>query len=392
MLKKYSSGPVKVPFIHSKLPDLSTTIFTVVNQLANTNGAVNLAQGFPDFEAPQPLIAMVHEAMGQNYNQYAPMAGVLDLRETLVQKIEKLYGKSYHPETEITITAGATQAIFTTISAFVNKGDEVIILTPAYDCYQPAIALQGGVCVPVELTGIDFRLDINKIREAITDKTKMLIVNTPHNPSGKTLSKNDMLALQDLLRNTNIIVLSDEVYEHMIFDGLSHQSAARFSGLAERSIICTSFGKTFHVTGWKIGYCVGPETLMQEFRKVHQYNVFSVGHPVQIGLNNYLKNERNYLSLGHFYSEKRDYFLNAITSSRFTFTPSMGTFFQLLDYSAISEATDMNFVEYLIKEHKIASIPISVFGTSQQQRYQIRFCFAKKKETLDKAAEILNQI
>lgn len=380
------------PQIHSKLPDLETTIFTVVNKWANEHGAVNLSQGFPDFEAAPELLELVTKAIRKGYNQYAPMQGIYSLRETIAHKIEQLYGKAYHPETEITITAGATQALFTAISAFVKKDDEVIVLKPSYDCYDPAIELYGGIVVPVPLVLDNFSLNITKIKEAITKKTRMLIINTPHNPSGTILSEQNMLDIQALLRDTNIILLSDEVYEHIVFDGLAHESAAKFSDLSQRSLICASFGKTFHVTGWKMGYCVAPQHLMEEFQKVHQYNVFCVNHPLQRALNTYLQYSKNYLGISSFYQKKRDYFLNAIAPSRFIFTPCQGTFFQLLDYSKISDETDIQFVERLIKEFKIASIPISVFYTEGTHNRKIRFCFAKTEALIDQAAAMINKL
>lgn len=378
--------------VNSKLPNVGTTIFTTVGKLANDYKAINLSQGFPDFEASPELLGLVNKAMELGHNQYAPMQGILSLRETLSHKIEQTYGHYYHPEKEITVTAGATQSIFTAIGAFVNKGDEVIIITPAYDCYEPAIELFGGISIAVQLKGNAFRLDIDELKNAITPKTRMLIINTPHNPSGSVLDENDMLAIETVLQDTDIILLSDEVYEHIIFDGQEHQSAARYKGLAERAIICSSFGKTFHVTGWKIGYCVAPEALMKEFQKVHQFNVFCVNHPVQRALGQYLKKPERYLQLAEFYQAKRDYFLEAISASRFKFTPSQGTYFQLADYSAITNEPDIAFVERLIKEHGIATIPVSVFNKDAMDNRQIRFCFAKTQETLDKAAEIIHAI
>ncbi len=376
----------------SKLPDVKTTIFTVMGQLAVKHNAVNLSQGFPDFGADPELLKLVNQAMKKGHNQYAPMQGVYTLRERIVEKIETLYGRTYHPETEITVTAGATQAIFTAISAFIRTDDEVIVLKPAYDCYEPAIELYGGKVVPLQLSKDDFKIDWSAFRDKISARTKMVIINSPHNPSGILLSELDLLQLQDALKGTNIILLSDEVYEHIVFDGLAHQSAAKYPDLAKRSLICASFGKTFHVTGWKLGYVVGPKELMKEFQKVHQYNVFSVNHPIQRAIAQYLKNKAHYLELGTFYQEKRDYFLKSIASSRFHFTPSNGTYFQVLDYSGISDENDIDFSRRLIEENKIASIPISVFNLNNTDNKQLRFCFAKKRETLERAAEILIKI
>ena len=378
--------------INSKLPNVQTTIFTVVGKLAKEHNAINLSQGFPDFSPDPQLLKLYKKALDGTYNQYAPMTGAQQLREVIVEKIEKTYGRRYDVETEVTVTAGATQAIYTAITAFVSKGDDVVVLKPAYDCYEPAIELAGGVPILIQLQGKEFKINWDEFRSKITPKTKMVIINTPHNPSGQILSEADMLTLQDILRDTNIILLSDEVYEHIVFDGMAHQSAARFEDLSNRSIICSSFGKTFHVTGWKIGYCVGPSGLMNEFNKIHQFNVFCVNHPAQIALAEYLQNEEHYLNLRDFYQKKRDYFLNAISDSRFKFTPSQGSYFQLLDYSDITNESDITLNERLIKDYKLASIPMSVFNINERDDNLLRFCFAKTKETLDKAAEILNKI
>ncbi|MCL6266742.1 methionine aminotransferase [Flagellimonas myxillae] len=381
-----------MPEIYSKLPNLGTTIFSVINRLANQYNAVNLSQGFPNFSPDPKLLGLVDKALKDDFNQYAPMPGSLALRETLSAKTERLYGRYYHPELEITVTAGATQAIFTAIAAFVHRGDEVIVLRPAYDSYEPTIELFGGKVVPVQLRGKDFKVDWDALKEAITPKTRMLVINTPHNPTGTIWSEKDMLKLQDILRGTDIILLSDEVYEHIVFDGELHHSASKFPDLAARSLICSSFGKTFHVTGWKIGYCVASKALMKEFRKVHQYNVFSVFRPAQIALNTYLQTPGHYESLGGFYQKKRDHFLAGIKDSRFTVIPSSGTYFQLLGYDQITDERDMDLAQRLIKEHQLASIPISVFcGEGYDQKF-LRFCFCKTEALLDQAAEILNRI
>ena len=377
---------------NSKLPNVGTTIFTVMGKLANEFKAINLSQGFPNFGANPKLLEFVKKAAEEGFNQYSPMQGVYSLRETIAAKIESLYGKIYHPETEITITAGATQGIFTAISAFVKAGDEVIVFKPAYDCYEPTIELLGGKVIPIQLQDKDFHIDWSSFKKAITPKTRMVIINTPHNPTGTILPERDMLQLQNILKDTNIIVVSDEVYEHIIYDGKLHESAAKYNDLASRSILCASFGKTFHVTGWKIGYCAAPKQLMVEFQKVHQYNVFCVNHPMQIGIAAYLKNADTYLGLRKFYQQKRDYFLNNLKDSRFEFNPCSGTYFQVLDYSKITDENDVSFAKRLIKEYKIASIPISVFNLDNKDNKQLRFCFAKTKDTLDRAAEILNKI
>ncbi|MDN3641471.1 methionine aminotransferase [Lutimonas halocynthiae] len=378
--------------ISSKLPDASTSIFAVMSKLAHEEKAINLSQGYPDFPTSSELINLVSEAMKNGFNQYAPMPGIYSLREVISEKIASMYGAVYHPETEITVTAGATQAIFTIITALVKENDEVIIFAPAYDCYQPAIELNGGKVIEIELKSPDFKIDWNKVKNSISDRTKMIIINTPHNPTGTVMSKDDMMVLESLIKDTNVIVLSDEVYEHLIYDGLQHQSIARFPGLAERSFLVASFGKTFHNTGWKMGYCAGPAALMTEFRKVHQYNVFSVNHPVQKALAIYLKNKDNYLVLPDFFQKKRDLFLDAIKDSKFSFEPSAGTYFQLLRYDKISDENDVQLAKRWTKEHKIASIPISVFYGNKLDHKALRFCFAKSDETLLKGAEVLNSL
>lgn len=376
----------------SKLPDIQTTIFTTIGNLARQHDAIDLSQGFPNFEADAKLVTLVKNAMEAGYNQYAPMPGYFGLREVISEKIESLHKYQYHPETEITVTVGATQAIFTAITAFVGHGDEVIVIKPAYDCYEPAIILNGGIPVYLQLSTPDYRVDWNLFRALISPKTKMVIINTPHNPSGAIFSKEDMETLQEILRPTNIVLLSDEVYEHIVFDGAAHESASRFPDLAQRSFVCASFGKTFHVTGWKMGYCAAPEALMAEFRKVHQFAVFCVDHPVQHAMADYLKHPSHYLDLNTFYQQKRDYFLKGIEASRFTFTPSEGTYFQLLDFSTITKKEDNELGKELIENHKIASIPISSFNTNHRDDKMLRFCFAKKQETLEQAIEILSKL
>jgi methionine aminotransferase len=376
----------------SKLPNVGTTIFTVMSGLANEVGAINLSQGFPSFEVSRALIELYHQAMMNNHNQYAPMPGLLSLREELSKKTEKIHGAYYNPESEITITAGGTQALYTAITAFVNKGDEVIIFEPAYDSYKPAIELAGGIVKPYSLTPPNYRINWEEVRQMITPKTKMIMINTPHNPSGSILSKQDLESLAEITKGTNIIVLSDEVYEHIIFDSEEHQSVCRFEDLRNRSMIVYSFGKTFHATGWKTGYCLGPEYLMKEFRKVHQFLVFSVNTPLQVALAAYLKNEEHYLSLPSFYQAKRDYFLSLIQGCSFTFAPCKGSYFQLLDYSSFSDEKDTELAIRLTKEFGIASIPVSVFYSSDVDTKMLRFCFAKDNETLERAAEKIHSI
>jgi methionine aminotransferase len=377
---------------HSKLPNVGTTIFTVMSALATKHKAINLSQGFPNFNSDQKLIDLVTAAMNSGFNQYAPMQGNIDLRQAISKKFELLYQTSYHPETEITVTAGATQAIFTIISTFIKPNDEVIIFKPAYDCYEPAIELNGGKTIAVQLKAPDYSVNWNAVKSLINSNTKMVIINTPQNPSGTIFSKNDMLQLQALLKNTNIILLSDEVYEHIVFDGEQHQSACLFPDLKMRSFVVASFGKTFHNTGWKVGYCCAPKVLMEEFQKVHQFNVFSVNHPVQKALAEYLQDPNHYLELSAFYQQKRDLFLNLIEGSRFKFTAAKGTYFQVLDYSNITDENDIDFAKRLTVDYGLASIPLSVFNTNGFDDKVLRFCFAKTDDTLKAAANILCNI
>lgn len=376
----------------SKLPNIETTIFTIMSGLANKHKAINLSQGFPNFKSDQKLIDLVSKAMNSGYNQYALMPGNMELREAIAKKIDLLYGSSYHPESEITITAGATQAIYDVITAFVRADDEVIILKPAYDCYEPSIRINGGKPVSIQLEAPNYQVDWNEVAQKMSSKTKMIIINTPHNPSGTIFSEADMLKLQELTKNSNIIVLSDEVYEHIVFDGEKHQSACLFPDLKSRSFITASFGKTFHNTGWKTGYCCAPKELMEEFQKIHQFNVFSVNHPVQKGLADYMKDPNTYLGLSEFFQAKRDLFLNLIKDSRFQFKPSQGTYFQVLDYSNITQEYDVDYAKKLTIDYGLASIPLSVFNDNQLDNKVLRFCFAKTDDTLKQAADILNKI
>ncbi|MES2286946.1 MAG: methionine aminotransferase [Bacteroidota bacterium] len=378
--------------INSKLPNVGTTIFTVMSKLATDNNAINLSQGFPDFSCNEELVGLVNKYMLKGYNQYAPMAGLMSLREIIAEKTEDIYSAKYDPETEITITAGGTQAIFTAISAMIREGDEVIIFEPAYDCYKPAIELNGGKTIYLQLKAPLYSIDWEEVKKVINYRTKMIIINTPHNPTGSIMTAGDMAKLEKITKGTDIVIVSDEVYEHIIFDGYEHQSVARFPKLAERSFIISSFGKTYHATGWKMGYCVAPKKLMAEFRKVHQFVVFCVNTPIQYALAEFLKNKKNYLGLGSFYQKKRDYFNKMIKNSNFKLEPASGTYFQLLNYSEISKEKDSNFAIRLTKEFGIASIPVSMFYHHSIDNKMLRFCFAKKEETLEKAAEILNKI
>jgi methionine aminotransferase len=376
----------------SKLPNVGTTIFTVMSALAKEHNAINLSQGFPDFEPSPQLIALTENYFRSGFNQYAAMQGVLPLRERIAEILFNCYNAQYNPDTEITITAGATQGIFTCVSAFVRQGEEVIIFEPAYDCYGPAIELQGATAVYCSLKFPDFSIDWNEVKTKITAKTSMIIINSPHNPSGAVLSRTDMEKLQELIRDTNIIVVSDEVYEHMVFDGARHESVARFEELRARSVIVSSFGKTVHTTGWKIGYVAAPKELMTEFRKVHQFLVFAVNHPLQMALADFLGTKENYTELHNFYQRKRDHFLKMIKGSRFKPLTCAGTYFQSLSYSQISEEPDTEMAIRLTKGFKLASIPLSVFYKSKTDNKVLRFCFAKKEETLEKAAEIICRI
>ncbi|MBL4578762.1 MAG: methionine aminotransferase [Flavobacteriales bacterium] len=378
--------------IHSKLPKTGTTIFTVMSKMAQECNAINLSQGFPDFSCSEKLLSLVDKHMKMGHNQYSPLQGVQELREAISEKIEKMYSAKYNPDTEINITAGATQAIYTAITALVREGDEVIVLEPAYDCYVPTIELNGGIPVYVEMKGKNFDVDWNEVKKLVSQRTKMIILCTPHNPSGSILSASDMQKLDRITRGTDIIVLSDEVYEHIIFDGYEHQSVARYPNLVNRSIIVFSFGKTFHATGWKIGYCVAPENIMAEFRKVHQWVVFTCNTPMQYAIAEYLQDESSYLGLYDFYQEKRDYFIDLIKESRFKVIPASGSYFQLLDYDAITDERDTEYAIRLTQDFGVASIPMSVFYHKPVDNKRLRFCFAKEKETLEKAAEKLCKI
>ena len=376
----------------SKLPNIETTIFAVMSDLANEHNALNLSQGYPNFDGDQTLFDLVTKAMNSGHNQYAHMYGNPDLRLAIKDKIELLYNTSYNPETEITVTVGATQAIYTIISTFIRHDDEVIVFRPAYDSYIPSIKINGGIPISVQLKAPDFKVDWNEVKQKITSKTKMIIINTPHNPSGTMFSESDMLKLQELTKKTNILVLSDEVYEHIIFDDEKHQSACLFSDLKSRSFVVSSLGKTFHNTGWKIGYCCAPKDLMDEFRKLHQFTVFSVNHPTQKGIADYMQEPKHYLELSGFFQKKRDLFLDSIKESRFKFIPSNGTYFQLLDYSEITNENDFDFAKRLIVDHGVASIPPSIFNEDKLDQKVLRFCFAKTDDTLIKAGEILSKL
>ena len=376
----------------SKLPQTETSIFAVMSGLANKHNAINLSQGFPDFKVSQDLIDLIYSNMKQGRNQYAPMPGILELRVSIAAKIAKLYGLQVNPESEISITAGATQALFTIITAFIGQGDEAIIFEPAYDSYAPAVKLNGGIPKYISLEAPSFKIDWNQVKDLISEKTRMLIINTPNNPGGFVFEKSDMERLEEITRDKDLVVISDEVYEHIIFDGLQHQSALKFPELYQRTLAVYSFGKTFHATGWKMGYVVAPEHLTNEFRKAHQFNVFCVNTPIQYALAAYLKDEKNYLSLPSFYQQKRDYFISKIPNSRFKIIPTYGTYFQLLDYSAISDEPEFEFAQWLTKEKGLASIPVSSFYHNKKNQQILRFAFPKENKTLEAVATILNEI
>lgn len=378
--------------LQSKLPHVGTTIFTVMSHLAAEHRAINLSQGFPDFDCAPELRALVTKHFNTGVNQYPPMAGIAPLREAVAEKIESLYGTAYDPEQEVTIVPGATYAIYTAVAALISPGDEVILFEPTYDSYGPAVEVHGGIPVYMQLRYPDYSIDWQAVQAAITPRTKLMIINTPHNPTATVLSAEDLRLLEGMLRNTDIAVISDEVYEHIVFDGYKHQSIARFPGLSERSLLVSSFGKTYHVTGWKMGYVAAPRELMNEFRKVHQFNAFVANGPLQHVFAEYMQNKDAWLQLAAFYQKKRDFFLDGLKGSRFKPLPSRGTFFQNLSYEAISEEKDTDLAVRLTREHGVASIPVSVFYRQPPAHRVLRFCFAKSEETLTKGAEILRKL
>lgn len=380
--------------IDSKLPQVKTTIFATMSALANAHQAINLGQGFPDFNCDPDLIEQVHKAMLAGHNQYPPMPGLAILRQAIAHKVQALYRADYDSETEITVTAGATQAIMTSILACVHPGDEVIVIEPAYDSYLPTIELAGGtpILVSMRFEHGQFSVDWDLLQSKISSKTRLILINTPHNPTGITFSAQDLACLAQLIRNTKILLISDEVYEHMVFDGKPHLSIASHAELAQRSFIISSFGKTYHVTGWKIGYVLAPKAMTAEFRKVHQFNVFTVNTPMQVGIANYMQSPEHHIGLPHFYQEKRDYFRQALANSRFRLLPVQGTYFQCVDYRSISDLPELEFASWLTKEVGVAAIPISAFYREQTQNHLVRFCFAKQKATLDAALERLQKI
>ncbi|MEK6292356.1 MAG: pyridoxal phosphate-dependent aminotransferase [Paraburkholderia tropica] len=387
-----STQNLLTPSFPSRLPDVGTTIFTVMSALAAEKGAVNLGQGFPDFNCDARIVDAVAQAMRDGHNQYPPMAGVAALREAIAGKIEQVYGRRYDANSEITVTAGATQALLTTILATVHPGDEVIVVEPTYDSYLPSIELAGGKPVFVTLEAPDYAIPFDRLAAAITPKTRLILINTPHNPTGTVWRAEDMRKLEEIVRGTNVLILSDEVYEHMVYDGQPHESVARYPELAARSFIVSSFGKTFHVTGWKVGYVAAPAPLTAEFRKVHQFNVFTVNTPMQVGLAQYLRDPQPYLDLPAFYQRKRDFFRAGLANSRFKLLPCEGTYFQCVDYSSISDLPEAEFSKWLTSEIGVAAIPVSAFYHESHESGVVRFCFAKQESTLASALERLARL
>ncbi len=378
--------------IRSKLQKQDTSIFAVMSALAAEYNAINLSQGFPDFEISQKLIDLVHDYMRKGKNQYAPMTGIPELREQIALKVEKLYGAKYNADKEINITAGATQALHTAIAATISDEDEVIVFEPAYDAYVPLIKLHGGIVKFAELKLPDYHIDWQEVKKLLSNRTRMIILNTPHNPTGSVLRPEDMKELEKITSSSDIIILSDEVYEHLIFDQIPHESVSRYPELSKRAFVVGSFGKTFHATGWKTGFVLAPENLMNEFRKIHQFVVFACNTPIQYAIAEFLTDSTNYEDLGKFYQRKRDYFLRLIADSRFEVIPSHGTYFQLLDYGQITDEPEVDFAIRMTKEFKLASIPVSVFYHKKTDNKVLRFCFAKKEKTLERAAEVLCKI
>lgn len=388
------SSRAPLPPLVSKLPRVGTTIFSVMSALAAESGAVNLGQGFPDFDCDPKLIDAVNDAMRKGLNQYPPMTGALPLRQAIADKIETLYGHAYDVDTEITVTAGATQGILTAMLCAVREGDEVIVIEPAYDSYVPAITLAGGtpVFVPMTLDEDGYAVSWDAVAAAVTPRTRMIVVNSPHNPTGSVFSAADMAALADIVEGTRILVLSDEVYEHMVFDEQRHESVCRHPRLAERAFVVSSFGKTYHVTGWKIGYVAAPAMLSDEFRRVHQFNVFAVNAPMQYGLATYLLDPTPYLDVAPFYEHKRNLFREGLAGTRFRLLPARGTYFQCVDYTAISDMPEAEFSRWLTREIGVAAIPVSAFYDEPRESGIVRFCFAKKDPTLKTALERLSRL
>jgi methionine aminotransferase len=378
--------------INSRLPEIGTSIFTVMSRMAVENGAINLSQGFPDFPVSPQLVDLINAAMKDGHNQYAPMPGLPILKKVIADVIHATYKHTTDPESEITIAAGGTEAIFSTIASLVGAGDEVIIFDPSYDCYAPSVRLNGGIPIYINLLPPTFAIDWDLVKSKITNRTKMIMINTPHNPSGSVLVESDLRTLEEIALKHGVIVLSDEVYERLIFDGFEHQSVLKFPALASQSVAVFSFGKTFHATGWKVGYTVAPEYLTKEIRKAHQFVTFSVNTPVQVALSKYMTEPSHFTGLGKFYQQKRDFFLEQINGSSFEPLVCHGSYFQLLSYKNISDKSEKEMAEWITKEYKVASIPVSAFYNDKTDSKLLRFCFAKKEETLEKAGSILKKL
>lgn len=378
--------------INSKLPKVGTNIFTIMSQLAQENNAVNLSQGAPDFDCSADLIDLVTQYMKKGRNQYAPMMGVYELREQISLKSENLYHSTYDIDSEITVTAGGSEAIFSALGAIINAGDEVILFDPSYDLYRPTIELFGGIPKTVQLMAPDFKIKWEKVRELITDKTRLILINNPNNPAGSILEKEDFEALSQIVKDTNILILSDEVYEHIVFDGNKHLSVSQFPELKKRSFITASFGKLYHITGWKVGYCMAPKELMSEFRKVHQFNTFSVNTPVQYALAEFMKRTEEYLILPEFFQKKRDFLMQGLKQTKFKAIKPQGTYFLTVDYSEVSDSNDLDFAKELTIQHKVTGVPISAFYEDAPDQKLLRFCFAKEESTMEKAIENLLKI
>jgi len=379
--------------LRSKLPGIGTTIFTIMSKMAQDEGAINLSQGFPDFDGPQALRERVTYHMDHGHNQYAPLTGVPELREQIAAKVLDLYGCEIDPDVEVCVTPGATEALYCAVTAVVHPGDEVIIFDPAYDCYEPSVTLNGGVTKHIALQYPDFAIDWQQVRDTITDRTRLIILNTPHNPTGTVWGEQDIQQLREMIAGRDIYLLSDEVYEHISFDGKQHQSLLRYPDLAARTFAVSSFGKTYHATGWRVGYCVAPRPLMEEFLRIHQFVNFSTNSPMQYAIADFLRDcPQHHLELGAFYQEKRDLFVELMSGSKFSMVPSSGTYFQLADYSEISNEPDTEFAARLTREYKVAVIPISVFYKDPPEQNVVRFCFAKDNDTLREAANKLTRI
>lgn len=380
------------PFLKSKLPDTGTTIFTVMSSLASKYNAINLGQGFPDFSMSEELVALVNEAMKKNYNQYMPMQGYMPFREAIAEKVEFLYKTKINPDTQITVTPGGTYAVYTSLTAVLQLGDEVILFEPAYDSYIPGVEINGAVPVLINLNFPDYKINWNTVRQKITPKTRMILLNSPNNPTGSVLNESDIEELRAIVKGTNIIIVADEVYEHLVYDNLMHQSILRYPDLLERSFVCFSLGKVYNCTGWKLGYCIASPQLMSEFRKIHQYNCFSCHSPSQVAFAKFLHNKEAYLSLAPFMQKKRDYLAEMLQSTRLEALPSHGSYFQCYKYNRISNESDKEFTMRITKEYGVATIPVSVFYKAGTDNKVVRFCFSKKEETLEEAAKRLQKL